>query len=64
MSGFPQDVSVGEKIWADWLPKATEAKSIRAVPSPVVVGRGLEAVQMALERMAKGVSAEKLIIEL
>lgn len=62
--GFPQDVTVGEKIWADWLPKAMEARTIRAVPSPVVVGKGLEAVQMALDRMAKGVSAEKLVVEL
>ena len=46
------------------MPEAMEAKALRPVPSPVVVGKGLEAVQKALDRMAKGVSAEKLVVEL
>ena len=37
---------------------------MKCKPDPEVVGEGLEYVQEALDRMAKGVSAKKLVVKL
>ncbi|KAK5693359.1 hypothetical protein LTR17_025080 [Elasticomyces elasticus] len=48
----------------DWLTEALAKGLIRCKPDPVIVGQGLESVQAAVERMEKGVSAAKLVVEL
>lgn len=55
---------VGPAIWDHWLTPALANGSMRCMPEPEVVGKGLEHVQAALARQAQGVSAKKLVVEL
>jgi NADPH:quinone reductase-like Zn-dependent oxidoreductase len=55
---------VGPMIWRDFLPAALAEGRYVAAPSPEVVGAGLEQVQVALDRLHDGVSAQKLIVTL
>lgn len=43
---------------------ALEKGTMKCLPPPQVVGQGLEHLQEACERMLKGVSASKLVVEL
>lgn len=47
-----------------WLEKAMAEKIIRCVPQSDVVGHGLDSVQTAVDLLAKGVSATKLVVTL
>lgn len=58
------DSVLGEKIYGDFLPKALEDGSYKSVPEAQVVGTGLEALQGALEKGVRGVSARKLVVAL
>ncbi|KAL5342264.1 zinc-binding oxidoreductase CipB [Aspergillus crustosus] len=51
-------------IYGDFLPKALQAKSFIPVPQPLVAGKGLERVQGAVDLLAKGVSARKVVVTL
>lgn len=51
-------------IWKDYLGPALEQGKLKAVPEPLVVGKGLESVQKGLDKNKAGVSAKKVIIEL
>lgn len=51
-------------IWTDWLSSGLADGSMKCKPDPYVVGEGLEYVQEALDLMAKGVSAKKLVVKL
>lgn len=53
---------VGKAVFTDFLPKALETGSYVASPDPEIVGKGLESVQMAYDRQAKGMSAEKAVV--
>ena len=53
-----------EHVWKYWLPQALELGTLKPVPKPLVIGKGLDKVQEACERGRKGVSAAKLVIEL
>lgn len=55
---------VGPAIWRDLLPAAVADGRIRPVPEPLVTGHGLEALQGALERQRRGVSAQKVVVTL
>lgn len=51
-------------LWADFITQALEAGKFVCAPPPLVVGKGLEAVQKGLDENKKGVSAKKVVIEL
>lgn len=51
-------------IWRDYLVPALEQGKLRAVPEPMVVGKGLENIQKGLDTNKAGVSAKKVIVEL
>ncbi|ODM22810.1 hypothetical protein SI65_00399 [Aspergillus cristatus] len=55
---------IGKAIWEDFVPGALDNGQLQAKPDPVVVGKGLESVQHALDVQMKGVSARKVIIDL
>ncbi|KAK5167154.1 uncharacterized protein LTR77_007884 [Saxophila tyrrhenica] len=68
----PSSVKVGQvfgvndmthPIWADYLPKGLESGKFRAVPEPLVIGKGLENVQKGMDKNKEGVSAKKVVIE-
>ncbi|KAF5664742.1 oxidoreductase [Fusarium heterosporum] len=53
----------GRILWAEWLPGALEDGSMRCMPYPEVVGKGLESIQSAVDLMGRGVSGKKLVVE-
>jgi NADPH:quinone reductase-like Zn-dependent oxidoreductase len=59
-----KDNELGAKIFEDFLPKALEAGRYLYAPEPLIVGKGLESIQKALEVMKKGVSAQKVVVSL
>jgi NADPH:quinone reductase-like Zn-dependent oxidoreductase len=58
-----EDSEVGAAVWT-WLEGALADGSMKCRPHYEVVGKGLEAVQGALDLMFKGVSAKKLVVEI
>ena len=58
------DNEVGPAIWRDWFTPALEKGILKAKPEPTVVGRGLEAIQVGVDAIAKGASATKYVVEL
>ena len=64
VTNFATDMARSElskAIWL-WLDKAMEENKIKYMPQPEVVGQGLEYVQQAVDLLAKGVSAKKLVV--
>lgn len=59
-----RDDAMGQRLWSEVLPAGLADGSIRAVPTPMVVGEGLGAVQGAFERQRAGVSATKVVVTL
>ena len=55
---------IGPAIWHDLLPSALADGRFTPMPEPVVVGHGLDALQDALDRQRRGVSAQKLVVTL
>lgn len=51
-------------IFSDFLPKALEKGSFKGKPDPLVVGKGLESAQKALDTHKAGVSARKVVVVL
>lgn len=56
--------AVGPAVWGDFLSRALASGSFVPAPEPFVVGRGLESVQAGVDYLAKGVSAQKVIVTL
>jgi NADPH:quinone reductase-like Zn-dependent oxidoreductase len=54
--------SVVARIWRDFLPQGLAEKVFVPEPEPLVVGKGLEAVQGAYDRVLKPVSAQKIVV--
>ncbi|KAK2770636.1 zinc-binding oxidoreductase [Colletotrichum kahawae] len=54
---------IGVPVWRDFVPGALENGQLKPRPDPEVVGKGLESIQAGLERLKKGVSATKLVIQ-
>ncbi|KAK7039690.1 chaperonin 10-like protein [Favolaschia claudopus] len=54
---------VSGAVWGAWLEGALRDGSMKCRPKYEVVGKGLEAVQDAMDLMSKGVSAKKLVVE-
>lgn len=55
---------VSHAIYEDFLPDALAQGSYVTAPEPLVVGKGLERVQDALDLHMKGVSAKKVVVSL
>jgi NADPH:quinone reductase-like Zn-dependent oxidoreductase len=53
---------VGSAIYEHFLPAALAEGRYVSAPEPFVVGKGLDHIQEALERIKKGVSAQKLVV--
>lgn len=64
LGGSVRDNEVGKTIYEDFLPKALAVGQFVAAPDPLVVGKGLEFMQDALEVQKKGVSAKKVVVSL
>ncbi|KAH8424747.1 uncharacterized protein LDX57_002490 [Aspergillus melleus] len=58
------DNQVGKAIYENSLPKALKARTFIPAPAPLIVGKGLENVQAAVDRLAEGISAQKVVISL
>ena len=52
---------VGQAV-IDYLSTALADGSYVAAPEPEIVGKGLESVQRAYERQARGMSAQKAVV--
>jgi hypothetical protein len=55
---------VGLVVWGKWILAALANGSLKCAPPPLVVGRGLEAIQGACDRWREGVSRQKVVVEL
>jgi len=55
---------VATPVWKDYVTPALHARKLKCLPPPVVVGKGLEYIQEALNKLKAGVSATKLVVEL
>lgn len=55
---------IGKAIFEDFLPEALKAGSYLIWPEPLVFGKGLESLQGAMDLLAKGVSAQKVVVVL
>ncbi|EXK26634.1 hypothetical protein FOMG_16805 [Fusarium oxysporum f. sp. melonis 26406] len=52
-----------DHIWHNFVPEALADGQLQPKPDHLVIGRGLETLQSGLDRLRKGVSARKLVIE-
>jgi NADPH:quinone reductase-like Zn-dependent oxidoreductase len=55
---------VATPVWREYVTPALEAEQLKCLPSPTVVGKGLEFVNEALKMSKAGVSGTKLVVEL
>lgn len=55
---------VADVVYRNFLPEGLASGKFRAMPDPLVVGEGLEAIQEALDTQKKGVSAKKIVVSL
>lgn len=61
---MPEHEQIGKTIWEDFVHGALVNGQLQAKPDPIVVGRGLESMQHALDIQMKGVSAKKVVVDL
>jgi NADPH:quinone reductase-like Zn-dependent oxidoreductase len=55
---------VATPVWKDYVTAALETGKLKCLPKPIIVGKGLEHINKALEKSKAGVSAAKLVVEL
>ncbi len=55
---------IATPAWESFVTPALQTGTLKCLPPPMVVGKGLENVQGALEKCRSGVSGQKLIVEL
>ena len=58
------DLDVGDAVWRKYLPEALAEGKFQAKPDPFVMKGGLERVQEGIDLQRKGVSAQKIVIEI
>ncbi|KAI7773297.1 hypothetical protein LA080_011346 [Diaporthe eres] len=51
-------------VWENFVPEALETDKLKPLPPPLVVGKGLEAIQEGIDQNKKGVSFRKVVVEL
>lgn len=56
--------NVADHVWGKFLYEALEKGVIKPLPEPLVIGKGLESIQKAVDRNKEGVSAKKVVVEL
>jgi NADPH:quinone reductase-like Zn-dependent oxidoreductase len=56
------DTHVSTAIYQDFLPRALESGAYVPAPEALVVGRGLESIQEAMDLQSKGTSAQKVVV--
>lgn len=61
---FGINAQVNGPLWEKYLTPALEQGKLKAVPEPLIIGKGLESVQKGLDKNKEGVSAKKVVIEL
>ncbi|RDI76943.1 hypothetical protein Vi05172_g13044 [Venturia inaequalis] len=57
-----KEPEVADMLWNHYVPGALADGSLKAVPPPLVAGKGLESLQMAVEKQKEGVSANKVVV--
>lgn len=62
-SGIEASAAAAELI-RTWLPIALADGTMKCQPEPEIVGNGLKDVQGAVDKLRKGVSATKLVVEI
>lgn len=50
-------------VWESFVPQALETGRLKPLPPPLVVGKGLEAIQEGIDQNRKGVSYRKVVVE-
>ena len=69
----PSGVSIGHVLglspltlglWHSYISQALEEGKLKCMPPPLIIGKGLEAIQSGLDENKNGVSAKKVVIEL
>ncbi|OJD36155.1 zinc-binding oxidoreductase [Diplodia corticola] len=55
---------VGDAIWRKFVPEALASGQLKAEPAALVVGKGLDKLQEAMDRQQAGVSAQKVVVSL
>lgn len=55
---------IAAPVWEEFVTPALQNGKLQCLPSPTIVGKGLDFVQKALEKSKAGVSATKLVVEL
>jgi hypothetical protein len=55
---------VSRAVYQDFLPDALASGRYIAAPPPLVVGKGLESIQAAIDVQRQGVSAQKVVVTL
>ncbi|OMP83238.1 Zinc-binding alcohol dehydrogenase domain-containing protein cipB [Diplodia seriata] len=55
---------VGDAVWRKFVPEALASGQLKAKPDALVVGKGLERIQEAIDRQQAGVSAQKVVVSL
>lgn len=60
-NGYEEVVSA---VWERFVPEALETGKLKPLPPPLVVGKGLEAIQGGIDQNKKGVSFRKVVVEL
>lgn len=51
-------------VWESFVPEALATGALKPLPSPLVVGKGLESIQRGIDQNKKGVSYKKVVVEL
>lgn len=65
IADYPEETrQLAQYLFGKFLPQALDNELFDVIPSPRVLGKGLEKLQEALDTMSSGVSAEKLVVEL
>ncbi|KAH8883178.1 zinc-binding oxidoreductase CipB [Thozetella sp. PMI_491] len=59
-----RDSHVAKAVFEDFLPKALRSGAFVPAPDPLVVGKGLESIQAAVDLYRKGLSAQKAVVTL
>ncbi|CZR68146.1 related to oxidoreductase [Phialocephala subalpina] len=57
------DFQLGDYIWKKFIPQALATGKFQAKPDPLILEGGLERVQEGINMLRKGVSAQKIVIE-
>lgn len=59
-----QEPEVAKAVWAKYVPEALADGNLKCKPDPLVVGFGLESVQVGFDRHKQGVSGQKVVVTL